>query len=650
MVRKSGSITVFLSLVSILLVALLGTIVEGARYTVCKNHVKRTIRTATESLMTEYNRPLYENYGLFFIESEGTPYHQVIAKYAADTMESAKEGNKDFLNGHITDVNVKNKKYVGDNQAEALQTEICDYMGRIVTKESFQKMKKEISSVENIDKEAKQIEKTVEKEKEAAKFDQQLLRLMYLVDGISIRRGRVVCANNFIKVFATKKIESHYFSINDATVWKKIKPKLDKRTKTWKIKDKEKFLVKLEEVIKITNEAIQTITMLGDMYVNGNSSQIKNVMAGLPKLKCNLTILKKTKELLKKFEIKQAKKQLKTIWKDYDTTSICFDYSGVQEKGGADNPKDSLKSGWKNGILNLVCKDVNAISNQSISPQYAQKKESIVSDCVENFLSKEMVNLSSIGEDVSTYSLESFCLDQYVQKKFGNYTKKMSGWKEALAYGVEYVVAGKESDRENLKAILHRILLIRTTANFRAIYADKAKNAEAKLAAIGIVGFTGLQPLIALTKTFILLTWAIVESLVDIAGLLLQKDVPLIKKSSQITTHFHEIFQVSNRAIIKRASKLKKETRRSFGYSGYLTVFLALTNKTTRLYRVMDLIQANMRKNGYSRFFFGGCVYEIDVEATMCFPTKFFRLNILEKMSGRNLKNHIITTKIRVSY
>ena len=138
--RKTGSITVFLSLTGLLIFALLGTLVETARYTVCKNHVSRTIQMATESLLTEYSRPLYEQYSLFFIESEGTPYARVIADYAGDTMEAAEKGNKDFLAGHLTDLEVTHKTYLGDDKAAALQQEITDYMGREVTKEGLEKL------------------------------------------------------------------------------------------------------------------------------------------------------------------------------------------------------------------------------------------------------------------------------------------------------------------------------------------------------------------------------------------------------------------------------------------------------------------------------------------------------------------------------
>ena len=101
----------FLSLVFLLVFALFGTLLETARYTVCKNHAARTLRTGAEGLLSEYNRPLYEHYGLFFIEKGGTPYEQVIGRYAGDTISAADKGEMDFLDGGIDDIQVKNKKY-----------------------------------------------------------------------------------------------------------------------------------------------------------------------------------------------------------------------------------------------------------------------------------------------------------------------------------------------------------------------------------------------------------------------------------------------------------------------------------------------------------------------------------------------------------
>ena len=663
MASSKGSITVFLSLTAILIFALLGTLVETARYTVCKNHVLRTLQTAAEGLLTEYSRPLYEQYGLFFIESEGTPYTDVMAKYIGDTTEAAAKGNKDFLAGHLTSLDVIDKTYSGDNKAAALRQEITDYMGREVTKESLDKLLGKSSQLQNIEEQAKRMEETVEKEKEEAKMDRQLLELMRLVDGISVTNGKVSCCRDFVKCFATREKKGQNFSVTEPVVWEKMKPQVDERTRTWKITGKADFLVKISRVKQITEKAIEKGKELQAAYSSAISTQereengIQKILAALPCLPANLSILEKTEQLLQKASVEECREDLQLLWQDYDTTSIVFDYTGVQESGGADSPKDALKGSWGKGILNLVCANPKDLSKKSIAnpDMFAQyydcNEESADYDSrIGAFADTDTVGLSGVLGDMGEYALDEFCLDSYIQKKFGSFVNQITEWKQALDYGLEYVVAGKGSDEDNLKSVLNRILLIRTVVNTAALYQDKAKKAEAQAAAVAVVGFTGLQPLITLTKTMILITWAIVESLVDIAGLLQQKEVPLWKKPSQITTDFLQVFQINRNAIVGRASKLKKQGKHSFGYQQYLLLFLASTAQDIRLYRVMDLIQQNMRINAYKDFKLGLCVHDIKVRGTMNFPTQFFRLAVLQKMSGRNLKNYSLTQEVVVGY
>lgn len=663
MVREKGSITVFLSLTGLLIFALLGTLVETARYTVCKNHVARTLQTATEGLMTEYSRPLYDKYGLFFIESEGTPYERVIADYAGDTMEASGKGNKDFMAGHLSNLEITRRTYLGDNKAAALQQEITDYMGRVVTKESLNKLQKKSSYLQNVEEEAKKIERTVETEQEEAKMDKQLLELMRLVDGISVSGGVITCSDDFIKCFATRGKKGQDFSISEAVIWQRMKKHIDERTQTWKVKNKSAFLNKLVRVKQMTAQAIRIGQQIEMSYsgmktsAGENKSMLQNLVSALPSLQTNRNILQTTEDMLREKSVDECREELVRLWKDYDTTSIVFDYTGVQESGGGDNPKEALGSAWGKGIINLVCKEPEKISNKSIANPdsflnyYEQQEEAIsYEERISDFTKKDTVELGGTLGGIGEYALNEFCLDKYIENKFGSYIKKIPEWKQVLDYGVEYVIAGKNSDRDNLKSVLNRILLMRTVVNYTAISRDKAKQAQAQAAALAVVGFTGLQLLITLTKTLILITWSIVESMVDIAGLLLQKHVPVLKKPSQITTSFPQVFEINRTDIVSRASKLKGQGSQSFRYQDYLLLFLASTGQSTRLYRVMDLIQHNMRANGYSGFLLGNCVYEIKVKGTMSFPSQFFRLSVLEKMLGRSLQDYLITREVVVSY
>ena len=57
-----ASVTVFFSLVILIVIALVGTTLEITRAKICNVHAYRVLKSASESLMTEYSRPLYINH------------------------------------------------------------------------------------------------------------------------------------------------------------------------------------------------------------------------------------------------------------------------------------------------------------------------------------------------------------------------------------------------------------------------------------------------------------------------------------------------------------------------------------------------------------------------------------------------------------
>lgn len=664
LVRREGSITVFLALTGLLVFALLGTLVETARCRVCENHAARTLRTSAEGLLTEYSRPLYEHYGLFFLEESGTPYEQVIGKYAGDTLAASGKGDMNFLEGSLTGLEISDRVYLGDAGAAPLQEEINQYMGRIVTKEELQKFLDRSKEFADLEEEAGQIEERVEQEQELAKLDQELLELMKLIDGISVSHGKISCQKEFVKMFATRKKKGQNFGITEGAVWKEMKEHIDDSTFTWKITNKTSFLARLGRVKELTKKAIskgerlaQEYKKIGKRSTEEHDKMVEELIAGLPALNRNEEILIQTEQLLREASVKECKAELKKLWKDYDTTSLVFDYTGATEEGGGQDPKDSFGSAWDQGILQLVCETPSQLSSKAISQpdSYAQlyEEQEIFQDYgdrVSDFASEDEVSLTGLVGEIGNYGMDEFCLDQYIARQFGSYSQKKTGWKQSLDYGWEYVAAGKASDQDNLKSVLNRILLIRTVVNFMALQRDAVRKKEAYAAAAAIVGFTGLAPLITLTQTLLLLTWSLVESLVDVAALLQEREVPVIKRPSDISTNFAEIFLINRKAIVGRASKQKAQGKNSFGYKQYLLLFLMMTKQSTRRYRVMDLIQQNMKKNGYHGFQLGSCVYGMKVQANVTFPSRFFRMAPIEAALGRDIRSYQTTSEVVVGY
>ena len=665
----SAGITVMMSLVGVLIIAMVGTCVETARYMACAGQGCEVLRVGTDALLTEYSRPLYDNYGLFFIEDSGEPFERVIARYVGESMKNT-VGHTDFLKGELSSLNISEKTYVGDDEAEPLAKEIREYMKRFVTSEGLKKLLGKVGQLSDVEDKAEQIEQTVEKEREDTKLDERILRLMLLVDGVRIsKNGSVSCDSNFAKKYATVKDYSGAdFGIREAEVWKSVKRQINKNPVEFKDIGP-KFLSGIKKVREKTEKAIEEGERLKkDYYAGKHSDMAARVIAGIPSLNGNLRVLKETENILKNGSgsADETRKKLKSLWKDYDTDSLSFDYSGVSAAKGDDaSPLEALGGAIGDGILSLVCKNPEKLSEKGIKnpDKYAlyykeepDKKEDY-SGRVTDLTRDKKVGISGTVGDVVEYGLDEFMLDSYITKMFPSYTEKNTKkdkdgnkWKHSLDYAWEYVVAGEKSDKSNLESVISRILVLRSVTNFTAIIADPVKRAEAFTAAVAVVGFTGLTFLIHFTQTLFIAAWSFAESLCDVAAILSKRDVPLIKTSAQVKTSFPEMFVLTNGAIRSRAMRYAPEKTMSFGYKEYVIMFLMMTSGKKRRYRVMDLIENDMRKNGYEGFSIGECVFEMNVEGGFRFPSKFFHLPGISQILGRDLSGYEYNCMIKAGY
>lgn len=70
---------------------------------------------------------------------------------------------------------------------------------------------------------------------------------------------------------------------------------------------------------------------------------------------------------------------------------------------------------------------------------------------------------------------------------------------------MEYILGGKNSDIENLKYVVHRLLLIREVSNVTYLFSDGAKMAEAAAMAFAVATAAGVPVLIEPIKISLLL-------------------------------------------------------------------------------------------------------------------------------------------------
>ncbi len=654
-----ASISVFLSLTLVVILALLGTMVEVGRGKVCQVHGRRTLRSAADSLLTEYSLPLYQEYRLFLLEDVGKPFEKGIAEYAADTLEpgSIFPVRTDLFDLALTDLVVEGKTYVGDRDCRVLKEQITSYMKRVIAADSFKVFQETVTSVESLGSSADGLEQKAEEEKKAAELDTKLLTLMELIDGVSVSEGRVYGKKYFVKMFCTGEKRAESLGITEASVWKAVQEHIVDVNSEMKAivngkGDRDGFVKKICEVQEKTTEAIGILRKLGKKAGTlGISPDARNILTS------NQRVLEDAKKMLQKPADELDLGSLKKLWKAYDTSGIVFDYTGINEKGGGENPFDNFRQMIAGGLTKLVVKDVNELSKKKAGcpDQYqrlydSQEKFRDYTEAVQDFANEESVDFQGAVKDISQIALTDFMLLKYMEKYFSTAIQPVGEMNKRLDYEWEYLACGGGSDKENLEQVINRMVLMRTVINTGILFASASKRETAYAAALAVVGFTGLEPLVRLTQTLFIILWGMSEALVDTAGILLGKHVPLIKAERDLVVKFTDLFVMGREYIMNQVKKLPRAEKNDFTYEHYLMLFMLGNGSTVTCRRMMDLIEWNIRDNYVKGFSLGKCVESFQVRGSFSMKTKFFRLPFIQKILNRKLEQSGAGTEITVGY
>lgn len=198
---------------------------------------------------------------------------------------------------------------------------------------------------------------------------------------------------------------------------------------------------------------------------------------------------------------------------------------------------------------------------------------------------------------------------EYLVEYFSNYLDHKED--DVLHYQVEYILGGKKSDKDNLKYVVNKLLLIREGMNYLYCASDLQFQSKANAMAAALVGFLGIPALTAATGQAILLAWAYGESLLDMRILLKGGKVPLQKKEGQWQLSLEnmgnlmEILQEGNSKITEGMT-----------YQEYLRILLYMGNLGNQKMRGIDLIQLNLQKiEGLSEFLADNCVVAVKTSA-----------------------------------
>lgn len=274
--------------------------------------------------------------------------------------------------------------------------------------------------------------------------------------------------------------------------------------------------------------------------------------------------------------------------------------TGEQIHVAWDNPADQIKELKAQGTLGLVLPKETEISSMVIHPEYYVSHRNV-------FKGGGMLNYQKSLLDKTT---ESILLQQYFTEKCGSFlSEKKNG---VLKYQIEYMLAGGESDIENLESVVEDILHIREGINFAYLISDKEKVAEAEALAWMVSALLFSPEIKEVVKMTIMYAWTYAESVKDVRILLDGNKLPLVKTFATWNTPLSQLFMF--------ASYLDHYEESSTGmtYSDYLHFLLSIKEEKILLYRFMDLCEMDIRITEGNRYFqMDGCISAVKATANI---------------------------------
>lgn len=542
--RVKGSITIFLSLALLFVIALIGSLLESARVTVAGEIALDNSYLAEQNILAEYQRELWNDYHVFFVDLSSLNGEEGAIKLANSYMAKMMPGGKgDYLGTTASFTSLSFKENMTENGCYFFAKQAAAYM----------------------------------KYGAAAGVGKKLINNANLIktaeDGTdTLRKGLK------IKVEAEKKL---------------IELEREKKKLEEKANDIKKGADNVREIIGGEVKAQSKSEPLGIEEAKGpkvqKSEEQNPVAKKLEAQKSEVQKLVAQKSEVQKAEAKRTEVQDDTPkYTEKEVADAKKKYKESQK-----NLDEATGDGSAGGTLGFFISGDKKVSKRKIS-------DTSWSDV-------------KTEKEEKTDLVEKGLLILYAKAHFKNFLSKAKedDKKEALRYGLEYLIAGKESDEANLSSVANRIFGLRTIVWYGYFLTRKDKMAEAEAIAAAIASVIALPAAIEIIKYGIVMGWSMDEARKEVKSLLKGEDIPLLPGKSE-------------------GVKLK--------YQSFLDSFLVIASGKLPI-RMVKLIEQNIKLRYYQGFRADNMYAGVNGEVSVKTMPRIFRLAFLDGIVQRKTDN-----------
>lgn len=619
-----GSITIFLTLIFTLVLALVCILLESVRISSAVTRAEGITYMGLDSCFAEYGRELFDEYGVLFLWNTENQFINTYERVAGDNC-NIKNGLKikgtDIYGLKLKDVTINQVQYCTDNDGEVFEKQVYDYMFHKLGTDAVNKLlektkvlsqgekvsefynaitscektfskaenavadiKSEINNIKNIQGNPSQnISNIIEKSKEMDLADGEQY-ILSVKEQIKVEHGSY---NRW-----SEAIESSLKTIKDnIKMYKKCAEKAKEEV--------EKLSKKTEQADKESNKDIydvmqQEVKDIKDKFNNNDGYGIDLCEKEADRLyECLIKMDNAVDSLVNGDALGEGEADdiLKMSY-DFNTAGLNVSLEETETEKKENTVKDTVDIMMKNGILNLVTDSPNSVSSNKV------ELSGLPSSFGEN-------NGSSWTKyNMAEAALRKAVFGEYVLTHFGCYTDLREDM--PLKYEVEYIIEGNSGDNENLKSVVEKIIAVRSGFNMISIFKDSAKEKEAYAMAVSVAGVTGMPLVIKIVQIGIVSAWSAAESIADVKNLLAGKKVALIKTPNQWNLSLDNILNAGK-------SVKEKDDEGGLSYKDYLRYILSLKNKALQVNRTMDVIQLCIAENYNKEFKMSECINSISI-------------------------------------
>ncbi len=658
--KKNGSITIYLLMSLVLMMSIICTIAESARINCLNAKLRGITYMAADSCFAEFASEIFDEYGIMALWKDEAEFTADFNDYIQNNLKLSGLDvywDADLLQASFEASAIEDVEWITDDNGMVFTEQVCDYMLYFLSKEAMEKILENFTQAGAGQKVAAFIEKINQYQVVFLKVGNSVAKIQQATDRVKSiaynpktilgdmkenlenyeKSGNVLYVAQFdIDYWSLRAAKSQYESELE-TIQTESQNYYEGMTEA------EAAIADLEEQLELSedeysDEAVEAIkAQLEDLRLKSADKE-----ADYYKVTENLEKANEYSEKIKSLNLLINEIGTGTSGQDLiatrDTIDFCkaafvsfdVDELGLNASEEAVQVEDTgfistIGDIFNNGLLAAMTD--GHISGKSIEAQDLPSKT---------------VQRSGSGGGILSSSYKKVMLGEYVLEHFGNYLDPKED--TSLKYEAEYVLAGKNNDKDNLEIVVRDLVLLRSGLNMMSFAADSSKMSEVQTLSHAIIGWTGLEFLVQIIASVVMSVWCLAEALCDVKTIMSGGKISLIKNPAEWSISAIGLKNFS-KSIIPAAS-----SDSGLDYKEYLGVMLLTEGLADEAYRTMDMIQVNMCEKYNQLFRMSGCISSIKLQANYSAAQMFSSFGFVKNIVGNNDGRYGFTYAQEYSY